>query len=119
MERFQTNATTAPISFFHSFNNGGALSSLPAGSFDTGNITTVGDGFFDSFNHNGALTSLPAGSFDTGSITTVGVGGSFFFNFNYNGRLTSLPTSFVFPPLALDEAKNRQLREQLQLVIHP
>jgi surface protein len=77
--------------FFPYFNEGGALTSLPDGSFDTSNITTVKrEGFFNSFNKGGALTSLPVGSFDTSNITTA-EGGVFFSDFNNSGALTSLP----------------------------
>jgi surface protein len=98
MERFQTDATTAPDNFFRCFNYSGALTSLPPGSFKlSSSLTTVGSSFFSGFNYSGALTSLPAGSFDTSAITTVG--SDFFGTFNRFGKLTSLPTSFVFPPL--------------------
>jgi surface protein len=97
MERFQTDATTAPDNFFRCFNYSGALTSLPAGSFDTSAITTVGNNFFSTFTSSGALTSLPAGSFDTSAITTVG--NNFFDSFNSSGKLASLPASFVFPKL--------------------
>jgi len=43
---FGNSATSAGDFFFLGFNRGGALTSLPAGSFDTSNITTVGDSFF-------------------------------------------------------------------------
>ena len=95
---FGENATNPGNAFFSSFNQSGALTSLPAGSFDTSNITTVGDAFFFSFNQSGALTSLPAGSFDTSNITTVGA--YFFSSFNYDGDLTSLPAgSFILSQL--------------------
>jgi len=45
--------------YFYNFNRGGALTSLPEGSFDTSAITTVGLAFFGLFNANGSLTSLP------------------------------------------------------------
>ncbi len=91
MNAFTTDSTgeTAGDNFFSKFNYNGALTSFPAGSFDTSNITTVGNYFFASFNSYGALTSLPAGSFDTSKITALG---DFFFSFfNDSGALTSLP----------------------------
>ncbi|MDR2671715.1 MAG: YDG domain-containing protein [Coriobacteriales bacterium] len=91
MERFQTSTTTVvPDNFFVSFNFSGALTSLPAGSFDISGITTVGDNFFDSFNTDGKLVSLPDNSFDTSNITGA-VGENFFAAFNNTGELVSLP----------------------------
>lgn len=86
-----TAGTTAGDFFFAGFNNGGSLTSLPAGSFDTGSITTAGSHFFMSFNVNGKLTSLPVGSFDTSNITTVD--NYFFSHFNNRGSITSLPAN--------------------------
>ena len=81
--------TTVGDSFFYYFNGSGSLTSLPVGSFNTSNITTLGNDFFTSFNSYGALTSLPVGSFNTSNITTAGDG--FFDSFNDSGSLTSLP----------------------------
>ncbi|MDR3315255.1 MAG: YDG domain-containing protein, partial [Coriobacteriales bacterium] len=89
MTVFMSDASTAPANFFAHFNDQGALTSLPAGSFDTSNITAAGDNFFYSFTRDNPLTSLPAGSFNTSNITTVGK--SFFAFFNYGGALTALP----------------------------
>jgi hypothetical protein len=89
MERFQPNASSAPDYFFTYFNSDGALSSLPAGSFDISSITAAGDFFFAAFNSDGALSSLPAGSFNISSITSVG--DFFFTRFNSRGSLSSLP----------------------------
>jgi hypothetical protein len=61
------------------------LTSLPNGSFNTGNITKAGDDFFAGFNWEGKLASLPVGSFNTGKITTAG--SDFFDGFNYDGKL--------------------------------
>jgi len=47
---FGTSATNVGNNFFQSFNRDGALTGLPAGSFDTSNLTTVGVNFFYSFN---------------------------------------------------------------------
>ena len=93
MNAFTTDSTgeTAGDNFFLNFNSYGALTSLPAGSFDTSNITTAGDNFFAGFNSSGALTSLPAGSFDTSKITTPG--DNFFHSFNSdNGKLVKSNT---------------------------
>ena len=92
MNAFTTDSTgeTAGDNFFLNFNRYGALTSLPAGSFDTSKITTIGSSFFGSFNSSGALTSLPAGSFDTSNITTAG--NYFFYGFNFNGKLTKSNT---------------------------
>jgi hypothetical protein len=89
MGRFMADATTAPGYFFHYFNRSGALTSLPAGSFDTSGIAAAGGYFFSAFNSNGNLTSLPAGSFDTSNIAAAGNG--FFSTFNDSGALASLP----------------------------
>jgi hypothetical protein len=91
MSAFTTDeaGTIAGDYFFSNFNNSGTITSLPDGSFNTGNITTVGNYFFSGFNQSGALTSLPDGSFYISNITTVG--NYFFYNFNYSGILTNLP----------------------------
>ena len=81
--------TIAGHRFFSRFNQGGSLTSLPAGSFDTSSITTVEFGFFSEFNERGSLTSLPTRSFNISKITTAG--DSFFFRFNHQGSLTALP----------------------------
>jgi surface protein len=91
MDKFTEDeaGTTAGNNFFISFNNVGAITSLPSGSFDTSKITKVGNVFFTYFNTSGLLTSLPEDSFDTSKIITVGY--DFFNSFNYDGALTSLP----------------------------
>lgn len=76
--------------FFQGFNEYGALSALPAGSFNISKITCAPDMFFTAFNQYGALTSLPAGSFVTTQI--VENHGWFFCQFNDHGALTSLPS---------------------------
>jgi surface protein len=75
--------------FFAYFNQGGVITSLPEGSFDTHKIANVGDGFFGHFNESGALTRLPVGSFNTSKITSAGY--DFFTFFNHDGALTILP----------------------------
>ncbi|MDR2253364.1 MAG: YDG domain-containing protein [Bifidobacteriaceae bacterium] len=88
MERFM-NAGAPGDNFFASFNEAGALSGLPEGSFNTKGITSVGANYFGAFNLHGALTSLPDGSFNTSDITSVGE--EFFRRFNSYGSLTRLP----------------------------
>ena len=64
MNAFTTDSTgeTAGDNFFLNFNYSGALTSLPAGSFDTSNITTAGNYFFASFNsNNGKLVKSNTG----------------------------------------------------------
>lgn len=77
---FGNSATSAESYFFDRFNAVWALTSLPAGSFDTSNITSVGNYFFAYFNYDWVLTSLPAGSFDTSNITSEAY--RFFYVFN-------------------------------------
>ncbi|MDR0875837.1 MAG: InlB B-repeat-containing protein [Clostridiales Family XIII bacterium] len=81
-----TAGTTAGNYFFYRFNSGGALTSLPEGSFDTSDITHAEDNFFCGFNADGDLTSLPEGSFNTSNITVADNG--FFDRFNDWGALT-------------------------------
>ncbi|KAA6379476.1 MAG: hypothetical protein EZS28_024997, partial [Streblomastix strix] len=75
--------------FFRGFNNGGALRSLPAGSFNTSNIQMEYGGFFTDFNRNGGLLQLPVGSFRLNNLSTIS--SNFFSGFNQQGALTSLP----------------------------
>jgi hypothetical protein len=90
-----SNIISVGNNFFYNFNGSGKLASLPAGSFDTSNITATGTYFFGYFNYYGVLVSLPAGSFDTSNI--ISVGNYFFCYFNQNGKLVSLPAgSFAF-----------------------
>ena len=87
---FGISPTDVGDNFFINFNYLGALTSLPAGSFDTSSISgVVGNNFFAGFNKQGVLTSLPAGSFNISGITSIG--NSFFSQFNRVGALTSLP----------------------------
>jgi hypothetical protein len=76
--------------FFSEFNGQGALISLPEGSFGLEGITSTRAFFFEGFNYQGALTSLPEGSFDTSNIVNS-FGSGFFEEFNHQGELTSLP----------------------------
>ena len=87
---FWSSKTSPGNSFFESFNNYGAIISLPAGSFDTSNITTAGGEFFWGFNKGWLLRSLPEWSFNISNIKGT-VWSNFFANFNYNWKLTSLP----------------------------
>lgn len=87
---FNAGVTSVGNSFFSNFNFSGKLASLPAGSFNIGNIVSAGNNFFYSFNQQGSLTSLPAGSFNTDSLTTVGTYAFSGFN-GSGGGLTSLP----------------------------
>ena len=78
--------------YFQAFNYEGKLTSLPAGSFNTGNLSAVyGNDVFRNFNSSGALTSLPAGSFGFGSLTNLENRRNFCYAFNSRGALTSLP----------------------------
>lgn len=65
-----------------------SLSELPAGSFVLPKLTKAGDYFFSGF-VGSKLTKLPAGSFDISAMTSVGDG--FFSDFNQAGALKSLP----------------------------
>ena len=105
MNAFTTNSsgTEAGDGFFASFNAYGAITSFPAGSFDTSKITKVGLGYFSGFNWGGALTSLPAGSFNTSNIKEVG--DAFFMFFNHQGGLKSLPKN-SFNISKISNAKN-------------
>ncbi len=58
---FGNSATSAGDFFFLGFNRGGALTSLPAGSFDTSNITSAEEYFFSSFNEWWKITKSASG----------------------------------------------------------
>ena len=61
MFMFGSSSTYAGSYYFSHFNYNGALTSLPAGSFDISHVSgSVGNTFFYHFNRGGALTSLPA-----------------------------------------------------------
>jgi hypothetical protein len=98
------NIEAAGDYFFVSFNYEGALTGLPEGSFKTTSITAVGDHFFAFFNSSGALTGLPDGSFNTTGIESAG--DYFFAYFNSNGRLAAIPQSFKWPTAATIEGPN-------------
>lgn len=73
-----------------SFNSQGALTSLPEGSFNFDNVTTLGFWTLDGFNKLGALTSLPEDSFNFDNVTTIS-GQNIFNEFNHGGALKTLP----------------------------
>jgi surface protein len=79
MSLFRESGTNAGNNFFSYFNSNGALTGLPAGSFDTSNITSAGNNFFYNFNYNGALTDLPT-SFKRPNISAILNGSNNFTN---------------------------------------